>query len=158
MARMTSHSPWTLALALFVPVGLLPGRATAQTASDSAAAAVVAFHAALAGGDSAAALALLAADAVILESGEFETREEYRSHHLPADIAFARAVPTGGKSTHIAVSGDVAWVTSTSRTEGNFQGRPVNSQNVELVVLSRDSAGWRIRAIHWSSRSRRQGG
>lgn len=64
--------------------------------SDSAVAVAVAvgarFHSALGSGDSAAALGLLDRDAIILESGAVETRDEYRSHHLPADIEFARAV------------------------------------------------------------------
>ena len=61
--------------------------------SSDVAATVDRFHAALSAGDSTGALALLADDAVILESGGVETRDEYRSHHLPADIAFAQAVP-----------------------------------------------------------------
>lgn len=155
MARPQPLHQLTLALVL---LGLfLPARGTAQTAADSAVAAVAAFHGALARGDSTAALALLAPDAVVLESGDLETREEYRSHHLPADIAFMRAVPSTGEPPRVIISGDVAWVTATTRSAGTFQGRPVNSQNAELMVLSRDSAGWRIRAIHWSSRSRRQG-
>lgn len=50
------------------------------------------YHAALASGDSLAALALLADDVVVLESGSAESRSEYRSHHLASDIAFAQAV------------------------------------------------------------------
>lgn len=53
---------------------------------------VAGFHAALVSGDSLAALGFLDRDAIILESGATETREEYRSHHLPADIEFARSV------------------------------------------------------------------
>jgi hypothetical protein len=53
---------------------------------------VASFHAALRAGDSVTALRLLDHDAIILESGEAETRAEYRSHHLPEDIKFARAV------------------------------------------------------------------
>lgn len=62
--------------------------------SDSAVAVAVGarFHSALGSGDSAAALGLLDRDAIILESGAVETRDEYRSHHLPADIECARAV------------------------------------------------------------------
>jgi len=158
MVRIVPPRPRALALTLLLPVGLLlPGRGAAQTAGDSATAAVAAFHQALARGDSVTALALLAPDAVILESGELETREEYRSHHLPADIAFARAVPAAAGVPRVVVAGDVAWVTSTSRTEGTFQGRAVDSQNAELIVLSRGPAGWRIRAVHWSGRSRRRG-
>ncbi len=60
--------------------------------ADSTAVAVVVdnYHKALASGDSTSALSLLAGDAVILESGGMETRTEYRSHHLPGDIGFAR--------------------------------------------------------------------
>lgn len=65
-----------------------------SAASDSTAilATVSAFHAALAAGDSGAALAWLAPDAIILESGELETRADYAAHHLGADMEFSRAV------------------------------------------------------------------
>ncbi len=44
-----------------------------------------AFHEGLAARDSVTALSLLAEDVVIYESGGVEaSREEYRSHHLPA--------------------------------------------------------------------------
>jgi ketosteroid isomerase-like protein len=125
--------------------------------SDSAAVATVVerYHRALESGDSVAALALLASDAVILESGGIETREEYRSHHLPADIAFARAVKSVRSPVRAVVRGDVAWATSTSTTQGEFRGRPVDSTGAELMVLTRTTEGWKITAIHWSSRSRR---
>ena len=110
------------------------------------------FHAALSRGDSAAALTLLAEDAVILEAGGIESRAEYRAHHLPADIRFAAAVPAQTGTVHVTLAGDVAWVTSTSEAAGTFDGRPINSVTVELAVLTRTEARWRIRAIHWSSR------
>jgi hypothetical protein len=50
----------------------------------------------------------------------------------------------------------VAWVVGTSTTRGEYRGRPVNSAGAELMVLTRTPHGWRIAAIHWSSR-RRQG-
>jgi ketosteroid isomerase-like protein len=133
------------------------GSATADVASDSAAVATVVerYHRALESGDSIAALALLTSDAVILESGGIETREEYRSHHLPADIAFARAVKSVRTAIRVVVRGDAAWATSTSTAEGKFRGRPVNSASAELMVLTRTTDGWKINAIHWSSRSRR---
>lgn len=125
--------------------------------SDSAAvaAAVTGYHAALASGDSAAALRLLAPDVLILESGGRETLEEYRSHHLPGDIRFAMAVPSERGPIVVRVAGDVAWATSTSVTQGTLGERTINSAGVELMVLSRTASGWRIRAIHWSSRNRR---
>jgi len=124
--------------------------------NDSAevAAAVERYHAALASGDSAAAVSLLAPDAVILESGGFETREEYISHHLPSDIAFARAVQSERRPIRVTMHGDVAWAVSSSSTRGEFRGRQVDSVGAELMVLVRTPEGWKISAIHWSSRSR----
>jgi ketosteroid isomerase-like protein len=112
------------------------------------------FHDALAQGDSAAVLALLAEDAVILEAGGIESRAEYREHHLSADIQFARAVPAKAGPMRVVVAGDVAWVTSASEVAGTVEGRAIDSLGAELMVLTRGATGWRIRAIHWSSRRR----
>lgn len=129
----------------------------AATPADSAAVAnaVHAFHEALARGDSVAVLALLTEDVQILESGGMEDRAEYRSHHLGADIEFARAVPSHRSGTSVRVVGDVAWAAGTSTTHGTFRGRDINSAGAELMVLVRTPQGWRIAAIHWSSRTRR---
>lgn len=142
--------------------GGLLGAVTPVQAQDPAgeaarvASAVAAFHAALAAGDSVAALELLAPDAQILESGSSETLAEYRAHHLPADIAFAQAIPSERRILRVVVVDSIAWLTATSRAQGTFRDRPVNSDAVELMVLTRGGDRWRIRAIHWSSRSRRQ--
>lgn len=113
------------------------------------------FHAALARGDSADAASLLDPSAVVLESGAHESRSDYLAHHLPADIAFARAVPSTRRLRHVRFTRDAAWVVSTSRTTGRFNDRPVDSDGAELMVLTRTSSGWRIAAIHWSSRRSR---
>lgn len=153
----------SLLLACTLAVGI-PGIAPAQshaghhaTPADSAevAATVDRFHRALAAADSVGALALLTQDVQILESGGTEDRAEYRSHHLGSDIEFARAVPSRRGATAVRVHGDVAWATSTSTTEGTFRGRAINSTGAELMVLVRTPEGWRIAAIHWSSRNRR---
>jgi uncharacterized protein (TIGR02246 family) len=124
---------------------------------DSAAvAAVVAkYHEALAAGDSAGVLALLHDDAVILETGGIETRAEYRSHHLPGDIKFARSARSQRSPVHVRIRGDVAWSTATSTTQREVNGNPTTSLMAELMVLVRTPAGWKISAIHWSSRTRR---
>ena len=54
----------------------------------------------------------------------------------------------------VRVLGDVAWATSVSRVHGQFRGRVIDSDSAELMVLVRHGAGWRITAIHWSSRRR----
>lgn len=141
-----------LSLALLAFAASLHAQAPASADSAAVAQVVAAFHAALERGDSAAALALLADDAVVLESGGAETRAEYRAHHLPADIAFASAVASARTAHALHVRGDVAWATATSTARGTFRERPVQSQGAELMVLTRAPAGWLISAIHWSSR------
>ena len=140
-----------------------PARAaSAQTSavgapdSTSAVATVERFRAAMERGDSGAVIAMLAPDAIVLESGSVESRSEYRSHHLPADIQYARAIAGEHKLVQAVVHGDVAWVSSTSVAQGTMNDRPVNSAGAELIVLSRRDrqSTWQVRAIHWSSRRR----
>jgi len=149
----------SIALAVTLPAAT---QVLAQAAPSSTAAAdstavtgvVHAYHRALSTGDSTSALALLASDAVILESGGVESRDEYRSHHLPADVQFAKGVPSERTPIHVRVVGDAAWAWSTSTSQGEFRGRQVNSAGAELMVLQRVQGTWRIAAIHWSSRTR----
>lgn len=153
--------PRTHQLVLYAALLAAPSTAIAQPAthhqsSDSArvAAAVEQFHAALIAGDSATALALLADDVMILESGAVETRNEYRSHHLPGDISFARAIKSERTLLHLRIKGDVAWVSSSSTTRGAYRERAIDSLGAELMVLTRVADRWVISAIHWSSRRR----
>src|SRR5690348_12621959 len=78
------------------------------------------FHAALERGDSAGATALLDERVEVLESGEYETRDDYLRHHLAADIAFARTVRSSRQLRRVVQAGDGAWVVSTSRAAGTF--------------------------------------
>jgi len=125
------------------------------TDSADVAAVVAKFHASLAAGDSSAALAMLADDVTILESGGVETKTQYRTGHINGDMSFAKAVPSVRTVTGVRVRGDAAWVTSSSVTQGESNGRQVNSAGAELVVLTREGGAWKIRAVHWSSRTRR---
>jgi uncharacterized protein (TIGR02246 family) len=147
-------TPWASGICLtFLFLVAHPGRAQLRDDSVSVVAAVEQFHRALAEGDSAAALALLADDALIIESGVVESRQEYRSHHLPADISFARAVKGTRSTVRVSIQGDVAWTAASSTVQGTYQGKPVRSKGAELVILTRSARGkWMISAIHWSSR------
>ncbi len=116
---------------------------------------VEAFHAALSSGDSAGALALLADDVRIVESGNIQTRAEYRSGHLAADIRASASGPQRERSPiTVLLQGDVAWTTSSSHSTRQVEDRTVTSTTAELMVLSRRGSSWVIRAIHWSSRRR----
>ena len=101
------------------------------------------FHAALAAGDRQTVEALLAPDAVVLESGRAEARNEYLGGHFARDTAFladARPEPLFRRTT---VAGDAAWVASTQRIG--------DAQMAELLVMKRGVGGWQISAVHWSS-------
>lgn len=150
-----------LSLLVAVLPFMVPGPIAAQDqpaqhpglAADSVVAAVIAdFHDALTRGDTVQVLGLLSPQARILEGGAIETVEEYVSHHLPADMAFASAVARERGPLHVVVRGDVAWASSTSRATGTYREREIDSRGAELVILVRDGGNWKIEAIHWSSR------
>jgi len=143
------HDMGAMAMPMTMPM-------TAPTANDSAdvAALVHRFHAALEQADSVTAIGLLTADAEILESGSVETVADYRSHHLPADVALAKAIKSTRAPLRIVVQGDLATSTSTSVTTGTFRDRTIDSAGAELIVTRRTPQGWRISAIHWSARRR----
>jgi ketosteroid isomerase-like protein len=147
-----------VALPLALGVALAVPQVGAQTPSPAAVEVqkvVDAFHAGLKAGNAAGVMTLLAPDVLLLEAGGIETRAEYEQHHLPADVEFEKSVTTSFKPYRVTVVGDVAWAVNTSEYRGTFRDRPVDSVGVELMVLSREAGGWRIRAIHWSSRARK---
>ncbi len=132
---------------------VMPGMPAANDSADVAAL-INRFHGALEAGDSLTALSLLASDATILESGSMETVADYRAHHLPADIAYAKAIKSTRGPQKVVVRGDLAYSSSTSSTKGTVNNRAVDSAGAELIVATRTAQGWRIAAIHWSSRRR----
>ena len=154
LSRLVAVAAFTT---LAAPVLAAQGVAPASSGDSASVAAVVhRFDDALARGDSGAAIALLAPDLVVLEAGGREDLADYRAHHLREDIAFAGGVRKVPGPLVVTVVGDAAWAVSTSTSEGTYEGRAINSTGAELMVLSRGADGaWRIRAIHWSSRSRR---
>ncbi len=131
--------------------GSKPRTAAASAAEET----VQRFHSALAAGDSRAALRLLTPEVVIFEEGGVESsREEYRAHHLQADIEFSRATKLEVLDRHSAVMDRTAWVLTQGRVSGTFRGRKVEADLMETMALEATADGWRIRHIHWSSRER----
>lgn len=112
------------------------------------------FQEALVAGDSTGVAKLLLPEAVILEAGGRETKTEYLSHHFHSDGAFLGAMTREPGSREVHITGDVAWVTSTSRLHGTYRDRRRDLSSAELMVLRRTPEGWRVAAIHWSSRAR----
>ena len=142
---------FALCLALVVlPLAILHGE---SPPADFAAitATVEGFSRALQKGDATAAMDFLSPEAIILESGSKQTREEYGQKHLQEDIALLRVVPMTRSDLVVKQEGSAAWATSLYRLSGTFEGKEINSQGAELIILTAMPAGWRIRAIHWSN-------
>ena len=138
-----------LALAMIVS-GAVRGESTSATAE--AEKALDAFQTALATGDKDGALALLAPEVVIFESGGAElSRDEYAHHHLAGDIEYLAATKTERVDRRSGASGDLVWVLTRSKTTGTFRGKPVATQGVETALLAHSADGWRIVHLHWSS-------
>ena len=144
---------------LFAAVVLAaPGIAVAQSArtdSANAVAAIEQFHNALAASDSVLAVSLLTDDVAIIESGTIQSRAEYLSHHLGADMKASQ----GGKGVRtlvkVTVVSTMAYVVSKTETPPSGVEGNTGSELAELMVVSKTANGWKIRAVHWSSRRRR---
>ena len=145
------------ALTAVLLLGLAAGTVACQRAADieaetAAVTAVVdAFYGAMKTADTNAAMALIAEDALLVEGGRLETRAEYESNHLPADIEFEQAVAGKRTSMRVTVDRDAAWVIATTEYHGTFEERPLDFVSAQLMVLTRQDSGWKIRTIHWSS-------
>ena len=143
-----------LALAFGLMGGLAPVLAQ-RSDSTAAVAAVEQFHAALAAADSARAVGLLSDDVLILESGAVQTRAEYLGGHLGADMKASQG-PRGERTVlKVTIVGDAAYVISKTVTPPTGAQGSTGSESAELMVVSKTPTGWKIRAVHWSSRRRR---
>lgn len=140
-----------LTLALTTPM-FAYAQASETAEATEVRAVVEGFSDALAGGDSARAISYLHPDLVVYEGGNAETLDEYRAHHLGADMAFLAAVDHTTTAEHLDVHGGTALYMSEYAMSGRYRDREVDLRGTETLVLVRTPDGWRIRHIHWSSR------
>ena len=127
----------------------------ARIDSAAAVAAVAQFHGALAASDSVLAISLLADDATIIESGAIQSRADYLSHHLGADMKASQGSKGVRTVMKVTVVGTMAYVVSKTETPPSGAEGNTGSELAELMVVSKTASGWKIRAVHWSSRRRR---
>lgn len=148
----------SMALAVGFLVPTIARGQSEPAAPDSSAitAAVEGFATALQKGDAAAAMEWLAPDALIIESGSQQTRAEYEQKHLHEDMVMLKEVPMKRSDLAIKQEGTAGWATSLYRINGTFEGKAINSQGAELMVLTKTPSGWKIRAIHWSNHALKQ--
>lgn len=128
----------------------------AATPASSPLAVVEQFHAAMKRGDAAAVAALMADDAVIYEQGWVEvSKEEYVTGHLPGDIAYSAGMTDQVVSRRVSTSRSFAVVMTQRRTTGTYEGKPVDREGTETMVLKRVKGAWLITHIHWSSHAKK---
>ena len=142
----------------FLSFALVANATPAQSSRSDSAAAVAAveqFHTALAAGDSAKAMSLLSDDVMIVESGAIQTRADYLGGHLGADMKASAGSKAERTLVKVTVIGDAAYVVSRSLTPPTGTAGSTGSETAELMVVTRTSGAWKIRAVHWSSRRRR---
>lgn len=137
---------------LLLAAALAASGLAAEQPAKTPAETVAAFHAALARNDQEGALALLAPEVIVFESGGAEmSRDEYRAQHLGADAEFSKSTTREVVDQKTGEAGEAAWVLTRTRTSGSFRGRSVRAEGVETMLLRRSPEGWRIVHIHWSS-------
>lgn len=134
------------------PAGSNVAALSVAPAAQPAAAIVDSFHAALSRGDTSSAAAMLAEDALIFEAGGVERgKAEYAFHHLAADAAFSKAVPTTRTRRSGHAIGSMAWIATEGRTSGTYNAKPVDRVTAETMVVQKVGRTWKIVHIHWSS-------
>lgn len=134
------------------PITPVQSTITLSPAAMEAASVTDAFHAALRAGNVDGALALLADDAVIFESGGVERgKAAYAGHHLAADAIFSKATTRTVTDRSGQAADAMAWIGTETRVTGTYKDREINLVGTETMVLRRQSDGWKIVHIHWSS-------
>lgn len=134
---------------LAIAISVLSVQAFATTPLET----VTSFHEALTAGKPDDATSLLSPTIQIFESGYVErSRDEYAGHHLPGDIAFAKATSQSVLRQNERIEGNIAVVTRETETKGKFKGANVHSFGTETAVLQKQGDKWLITHVHWSSR------
>ena len=142
-------------LALAVGAGNAAGAQTTRADSVAAVSVVDQFHAAIAAADSVRAVSWLADDVMIMESGVIQTRADYLGGHLRADMQGGQGSKSERTVMKVSIVGNAAYLVAKTVTPPSGAQGSTGSESAELIVLSSTTGGWKIRAIHWSSRRRR---
>ncbi|QJQ06709.1 nuclear transport factor 2 family protein [Undibacterium piscinae] len=96
---------------------------------------------------------LLSPEITIYESGYVErSRAEYAAHHLPEDIAFAKASSRKVRQHTERKDGNFSFILEETETKVKIKGKNVTILGTETTVLQKIDEQWRIVHLHWSSR------
>ena len=107
---------------------------------------------AIAIGDVNALRSIIAPDVLIFESGGLESSlAEYEGHHMPADMAFMKAMHREVISQQVIDSSDAATVVTRSRVHGIYKDKEIDLNSTETLVMKKVNGQWKVVHIHWSS-------
>lgn len=146
-----------IAAMVFVVAHGAPAVPSLAATPQDAAGTADAFADAIGKGDTATVRALLLPGVLIYESGDAETSaDEYAGHHLSADIAFMAGIKREVVSRETGGDGAASWIATKTRLRGHYQGKAVDLDSTETLILTFTETGWRISHIHWSSTAHRE--
>lgn len=112
-----------------------------------------ALFAALQSGNAEAVEKIFAEDVVILEGGHAQTsRSDYMSGHLKSDMAFLPNITNTILDRKVSQAGDLAWVITQSKTEGQYKDTVIDELSREMLVMKHDGHNWRVTLIHWGEK------
>jgi|GEM_PF-199558 len=107
---------------------------------------------AIANGDIKSLRSLVSPDVLIFESGGMESSlAEYEGHHMPADMAFMKAMQREVTSQKVLDLGESVTVATRSRVHGMYKDKSVDLKSTETLVMKKVAGQWKIIHIHWSS-------
>jgi ketosteroid isomerase-like protein len=120
---------------------------------------VEAFHKALRLNDGKAALAFMMPDVTVYEQGFTEnSRDDWGNHQLADANKFAKDTERRVLRREASQDTETAWVISTTLTSGDFDGRKLELEGTETMLLRREAGSWRIAHIHWSAHPKEDAG
>lgn len=137
-----------LACAFLLCGALIASPAWALSPSET----VEAFHKALRTGKAEAAVDYLGPEVVVFEQGFINpSRAEFVSSQLQEAADFATRTERRVIRREAWQDGNIAWVLSSTLTVGIFEGRKLELEGAETMVMRKDGEGWKITHIHWSA-------
>jgi hypothetical protein len=110
------------------------------------------FHNALKLGDKTKARSLLGDNIIVFEGGSVESSaDEYANHHMLSDMKYLAKIKTEVLTHNVKIVGDIAHSMSQTKSTGQVEGKYINSEGLESMVLQKNNNKWKIVHIHWSN-------
>lgn len=112
---------------------------------------VIQFHQAIQKSYKQKARSFLADDVIIYEGGRVErSADDYANHHMLADMDYLADMNIEILEHRVIVLGDLAYSMSRTKLMGNVNGKKIEQEGMETMILLKKEGKWKISHIHWS--------